>query len=645
MFSNRLPTQSRPPFTELKYSCPAHSCGRDCGSRGTSPIDGKAERVDAASRGRSHGFFNRPPMSRILTGLALSCALLFARLAQTQAQSVTTTGDIPYAKSLTRGGFKTWTMSQIRQNVDYTVNPGGGTVMEKDSRSRSQCLGYSSPEVEKRTFTGTLDMTGTVLPAPIAILVDDIATLNVTEDLPAGIAGPPGLIATYEVKGTALWNPKSYKEFDRPLPPGRKYNLHLAYQNTANLTQQYNGQIDVDGVSVYVCLLPIEISVPSSISTSMGVDSSAPKPTVSYKTATEVNIATWENSFEHANPERLVRWWVTNDMDHVRVRIPRPDKIGQGPIKVTIETTNPSSLSEFNDPANEVELTESTTEPGIFENVFLLVSDDVDDNFDGRDETLKDYTHKIAVGGELIIKYEGSEISRLKVKEKGRMKLRPLVLWYHGWFSGYPAVQTSEVENDVKDIRKRFAQAGIAVDWDGGAWGIDVNNVTGASDSFRDDGMQTLNEAGPTTDERSLSSYITSTYPSIGSKDIVMVYSKRLYAPGGWGTGLIGYDQKAYTLIPTFAASKGIRPMVVTTAQRDLHTMAHETLHMVLDDVHPPGHGKHDTEFLFWRRLWSGGIPGLGGGDANAYTDRKRMSKSEQDYVVPDVQKSPLVQP
>ncbi len=421
--------------------------------------------------------------------------------------------------------------------------------------------------------------------------------------------------------------------------------LTMSQTENASLPLLLAPSATAPGKSKRLRLLPIEISVPSSISTSMGVDSSAPKPTVSYKTATEVNIATWENSFEHANPERLVRWWVTNDMDHVRVRIPRPDKIGQGPIKVTIETTNPSTLSEFNDPANEVELTESTTEPGIFENVFLLVSDDVDDNFDGRDETLKDYTHKIAVGGELIIKYEGGQISRLKVKEKGRMKLRPLVLWYHGWFSGYPAVQTSEVENDVKDIRKRFAQAGIAVDWDGGAWGIDVNNVTGASDSFRDDGMQTLEDAGPTTDERSLSSYIASTYPSIGSKDIVMVYSKRLYAPGGWGTGLIGYDQKAYTLIPTFAASKGIRPMVVTTAQRDLHTMAHETLHMVLDDVHPPGHGKHDTEFLFWRRLWSGGIPGLGGGDANAYTDRKRMSKSEQDYVVPDVQKSPLVQP
>ncbi len=106
-------------------------------------------------------------------------------------------------------------------------------------------------------------MRGVALPASIAILVDDQATLSVQEDESArapGVTGPK-FEHTYEVKGTALWNPKSYVEFPVPLPPGRKYNLKLDYANTANLTQTYNGQVDVDGVSVYVCLLPMNMLV------------------------------------------------------------------------------------------------------------------------------------------------------------------------------------------------------------------------------------------------------------------------------------------------------------------------------------------------------------------------------------------------
>ena len=42
------------------------------------------------------------------------------------------------------------------------------------------------------------------------------------------------------------------------------------------------------------------------------------------------------------------------------------------------------------------------------------------------------------------------------------------------------------VAADAEDIRKRFAQAGLTVDWDGKPWGVDVTAVPGVSDEFRD---------------------------------------------------------------------------------------------------------------------------------------------------------------
>ncbi len=212
-----------------------------------------------------------------MTCLKLALVLLFTW--PCQAQPVTVTGNIPYPKNLLRTGneLKHWSMARVREHKDYTVNPGGTTVMEKDSRARSWKLGYNSKRVEKTIgyaaknkiedipiipqFSGTLDMTGAVLPAIVAILVDDKATLTVDEDVsarPAGVTGP-AFHQTYPVNGTALWNPISYKEFDVPLPPGRKYKLILDYENVANLTEQYGGKTDVDGVSVYLCLTPLEI--------------------------------------------------------------------------------------------------------------------------------------------------------------------------------------------------------------------------------------------------------------------------------------------------------------------------------------------------------------------------------------------------
>ncbi len=205
------------------------------------------------------------------------------------------------------------------------------------------------------------------------------------------------------------------------------------------------------------------------------------------------------------------------------------------------------------------------------------------------------------------------------------------------------------VAADVEDIRKRFAQAGLTVDWDGKPWGIDVTKVPGVSDEFRDDGIKTQTISGQpaTPDELALSAYIKSEYPNSvdSAKDIVIVYSDILYAPQNEAFPNIvsEAEQLAHTITPALAGMKHVGPMIITTAQRYRHTMAHEVLHMLLNDIHSPPStaGLHNADFALKRRLWSGG--GEIGGDGNVVWDRKRMSKAENDRVVPDVQKSPYV--
>jgi hypothetical protein len=153
-------------------------------------------------------------------------------------------------------------MDKISQHKIMTINPGGTTIKEKDVRSRGGMLGYQSlKKNETKNFAGELDLKSAVLPTKIAILVDDIATLTVKEiERNDDIVGTV-FEDTFRVDGTALWNGRSYKEFSTTLPTGRKYKLSLEYKNNAHLTPKYNGEIDVDGVSIYVSLLPVEIRV------------------------------------------------------------------------------------------------------------------------------------------------------------------------------------------------------------------------------------------------------------------------------------------------------------------------------------------------------------------------------------------------
>jgi hypothetical protein len=136
-----------------------------------------------------------------------------------------------------------WSKSDVEIYKNRTIVPGGGTVKEKDVRSNSSLLGYSSLEVEESTFYGELDLLNVTGFVDLHILVDDKATLRIEGT---------DYSKTFKVNGSALWRSQSYKEFVISLPAGSVYHLYLDYENTANLTKRYKGEVDVDGVVVFV---------------------------------------------------------------------------------------------------------------------------------------------------------------------------------------------------------------------------------------------------------------------------------------------------------------------------------------------------------------------------------------------------------
>ena len=259
----------------------------------------------------------------VLSRLVIGFISYLALMTMSHAQTVTVTGNIPYAADLKNedGSLNVWTMSKIREDKHETINPIEGndaSVMERDSNSISSKLGDRSyiPNETKPVYEGTLDLTNAVLPATIAILVDDIATLTIKE-IPNGNepAGHTPFTKSYEVKGTALWNPKSYQEFPTPLPPGHKYQLALVYKNNANLTANYtDGKVDVDGVSVYVSLFPVEVA-PDFLAVNSDFDEGRIDPATGYAIpdCDDASIAL-EAVLDHLDGKFKVNERVTDDL-------------------------------------------------------------------------------------------------------------------------------------------------------------------------------------------------------------------------------------------------------------------------------------------------------------------------------------------
>lgn len=195
--------------------------------------------------------------------------------------SVTADDSFPYAHlTFWDEKLKLWTPDDLRFQRNLTIGffNENDSVMIKDNAANAFLIAYVSHEKEgisdkaevenekngivdpnAKIFETELDLTKLNGLVNFAIHVDDIATLTVTEKLNGTEPSEyTPITETYHVKGTALWRlDRSYKEFTNSIPAGRKYDLKLNYQNTANLTEKYKGPIDHDGVSVYLLHQPV----------------------------------------------------------------------------------------------------------------------------------------------------------------------------------------------------------------------------------------------------------------------------------------------------------------------------------------------------------------------------------------------------
>ncbi len=178
---------------------------------------------------------------------------------------VTSAQDFPFARGTFNdsGKLAQWSLERVRAHRDTAIGKLDGlkSNAEKDNAADSSYLAYSSPIVEEKVFETELDLTEEKGVVFIAIQVDDLAALLIDEKLTGNEpANYSPVEETFVVEGTALWNKdRSYREFSRYIPAGRKYDLTLIYRNTANLTDKYNGFVDYDGVNVFMMYLPVEV--------------------------------------------------------------------------------------------------------------------------------------------------------------------------------------------------------------------------------------------------------------------------------------------------------------------------------------------------------------------------------------------------
>ena len=140
-------------------------------------------------------------------------------------------------------GLTSLSFQEVIRDRDLTVIPTNGTAPERDDASDETKLGYPTQKVETVTWEYTFDTKDQVGNYRLAVLVDDEATLTIK------LNGKT--VKQQRVAGGALWNPVSFGEISYDIEPDKVYEVSVEYKNTANLTKDYEGFVDKDGISVY----------------------------------------------------------------------------------------------------------------------------------------------------------------------------------------------------------------------------------------------------------------------------------------------------------------------------------------------------------------------------------------------------------
>ena len=205
-------------------------------------------------------------------------------------------------------------------------------------------------------------------------------------------------------------------------------------------------------------LLPVEVITPKIDPQGNPVDGE-------FVNAEKLKVAKWEDSFLGTNNNASVKEdFIGWDRDRFYVRIPNGVALGVTSVEIATED-NPDAA--YNDDATEIDVVDSGDGKAVITKAMILVSDDDDDDYAangaGADDQKNDRTHKVQLGGNLVIKsvtINGKKHEmNLKIPVPARAEL-DLDL-YRMNVAGVHSI--AKIQENVKIIKERYAQAGLKI--------------------------------------------------------------------------------------------------------------------------------------------------------------------------------------
>ncbi|MGL6094931.1 MAG: hypothetical protein ACRC7O_03885, partial [Fimbriiglobus sp.] len=216
-------------------------------------------------------------------------------------------------------------------------------------------------------------------------------------------------------------------------------------------------------------------------------------------TVTELKVAKWNDAFEAKAGKVSVRGpntqgtpldFIDRDNDRFNVRVSDPAKwdANVATIDVTLRTIHEPAYSQNDDPFSTLRLVKMTQAGWYWSDSLMMVSNKIDDEYTdarvGTDEAapganlpikggyvhpLQDRTHRIALGGSVLVKYDtGDNKIGLNgvLTTAATVPVKKVVNLYVNVLKdpdGDPVVSKQEVNNDVVRANELYAQLGIRV--------------------------------------------------------------------------------------------------------------------------------------------------------------------------------------
>ena len=338
--------------------------------------------------------------------------------------------------------------------------------------------------------------------------------------------------------------------------------------------------------SLEAFILPVEVIIPK-------LDSGGNQIDGEFVGATELKVAKWEDAFEGTGTTGSVKDdFIGWDRDRFYVRIPGGASMGIEAVKVATEDCQDAS---YNDDATRIELTASGSDS--ISDSMILVSDDEDDDYAGSgagaDDQDGDRTHKVQLGGNLVIKSIFINGTEHPVNMKVPVPVRKILPVDFIRMNVANVHDLTEIERSAKITNESYAQVGAKV-------GVNIiNKEWPALNPDRGDGILRLfsgdrlvdgHLVGPMTDEyksfidqtdaSGINIYfLTSAYAT--SKGIALTAAQLKYESGEIDSK---YFDKAFV---NFAA-----------AQLAGGTPAHELGHLLAYKTNDPDTNDHNEPYF-----------------------------------------------